>query len=77
MLIFINIHSVRIITVKIVTEPFCKPFITKETASDFLGNRLRRSNIGEPLEKFQEENLERECIEETCNWDEAPGLRLK
>ena len=71
------IYSVRIIAVKIVTDPFSKPFITKETASDFLGDRVRRSNIGEPLEKFQEGNLERECIEETCNWDEAPGFEIK
>ena len=50
------------------------PFESKESASTFLGRRARRSNVGEPLEKFQEGNLERECIEETCNWDEASEI---
>ena len=50
------------------------PFESKESASGFLSGRSRRSNVGEPLEKFQEGNLERECVEEVCDWNEASEI---
>ena len=50
------------------------PFETKESASGFLSGRSKRSNVGEPLEKFQEGDLERECVEEVCDWNEASEI---
>lgn len=44
-------------------------FIHKEQASSFLLSRNRRENTG--LEEFAKGNLEQECIEEVCNYEEA------
>ena len=51
------------------------PQVSRETASSFLKfKRMKRSNQGEPLEKFQEGDMERECVEEVCDWVEANEL---
>ena len=51
------------------------PQVSREAASSFLKfKRVKRANKGEPLEKFQEGNMERECVEEICDWVEANEL---
>ncbi|KAG5284664.1 hypothetical protein AALO_G00029140 [Alosa alosa] len=45
-------------------------FVSPQTASTVL-RRQRRFNSGHLEEVVQRDNLERECIEEKCNWEEA------
>jgi hypothetical protein len=45
-------------------------FVSKEEASQFL-RRFPRSNKGNIFEEFTPGNLERECIEEVCTYEEA------
>ena len=45
------------------------PTLDRSEASQFLSRR-RRANSG-GIEEIQEGNLERECIEEVCNFEEA------
>jgi len=47
-----------------------KAFIDKNEASEFL-LRDTRANTGLLTEEFRTGNLERECSEEVCDWDEA------
>ena len=49
--------------------PFKMVFINKEQAASFLLSRSRRANTG--MEEFGEGNLEQECLEEVCNYEEA------
>ena len=46
------------------------PTLDRSEASQFLVSRQRRANQG-GIEEIQEGNLERECIEEVCNFEEA------
>ncbi|XP_023554855.1 coagulation factor IX isoform X2 [Octodon degus] len=47
----------------------CAVFLDHENATKIL-NRLKRYNSGK-LEEFAQGNLERECLEERCNFEEA------
>ncbi|XP_004713421.1 coagulation factor IX [Echinops telfairi] len=47
----------------------CTVFLDRENATKIL-NRLKRYNSGK-LEEFISDNLERECIEEKCSFEEA------
>ena len=44
--------------------------IDRETANNFL-QRHKRANEGIFSEMFQQGNMETECIEERCSWEEA------
>ena len=44
--------------------------IDRETANNFL-QRHKRANEGLFSEAFQQGNMEQECIEERCSWEEA------
>jgi len=45
-------------------------FISREKASQFIRSRSKRANRGF-LEEALRGNIERECLEETCNREEA------
>ena len=45
-------------------------FIPKEQSADFLGKRHKRASGAWGLEELWPGNLERECFEESCNFDE-------